>query len=183
MAFNHVDFKYQTLRSLPVLTIITIIIVIRNSIMNLSNTVVSSAEAARVLGIHPLSIQKLIYSGAIGSFHYFVPHFLDANFQFFTENLFVWYLDSKMWENAKDPNFDIFSPSYRVPKIEKIVTQYDRFSSLDRLFLFSTHFFCLILGPWQTFSVLDRLFLFNSLFFNVSTPKWSPSWGEFESGV
>ena len=35
--------------------------------MDLSNTVVSSAEAARVLGIHPLSIQKLIYSGAISA--------------------------------------------------------------------------------------------------------------------
>ncbi len=35
--------------------------------MNLSSTVVSSAEAARVLGIHPLSIQKLIYSGALSA--------------------------------------------------------------------------------------------------------------------
>ena len=35
--------------------------------MNLSNTVASSAEAASVLGIHPLSIQKLIYSGALSA--------------------------------------------------------------------------------------------------------------------
>ncbi len=35
--------------------------------MNLSSTVVSSAEAATVLGIHPLSIQKLIYSGALSA--------------------------------------------------------------------------------------------------------------------
>lgn len=35
--------------------------------MNLSNTVVSSAEAAKILGIHPLSIQKLIYSGALSA--------------------------------------------------------------------------------------------------------------------
>ncbi len=35
--------------------------------MNLSNTVVSSAEAARVLGIHPLSIQKLIYRGVLSA--------------------------------------------------------------------------------------------------------------------
>jgi excisionase family DNA binding protein len=35
--------------------------------MNLSNTVLSSAEAAKVLGIHPLSIQKLIYSGALSA--------------------------------------------------------------------------------------------------------------------
>ena len=35
--------------------------------MDLSSTVVSSAEAARVLGIHPLSIQKLIYSGALSA--------------------------------------------------------------------------------------------------------------------
>ena len=35
--------------------------------MNLSSSVVSSAEAARVLGIHPLSIQKLIYSGALSA--------------------------------------------------------------------------------------------------------------------
>ena len=35
--------------------------------MNLANTVVSSAEAAKVLGIHPLSIQKLIYSGALSA--------------------------------------------------------------------------------------------------------------------
>jgi excisionase family DNA binding protein len=33
--------------------------------MNLVNTVVSTSEAANVLGIHPLSIQKLIYSGAL----------------------------------------------------------------------------------------------------------------------
>ena len=47
--------------------IITIIVVIRTLIMDLSSTVVSSAEAARVLGIHPLSIQKLIYSGALSA--------------------------------------------------------------------------------------------------------------------
>ena len=35
--------------------------------MNLSDTVISSSEAAKVLGIHPLSIQKLIYSGAIAA--------------------------------------------------------------------------------------------------------------------
>ena len=35
--------------------------------MNLSNTVVSSAEAAKVLGIHPLSIQKLIYRGVLSA--------------------------------------------------------------------------------------------------------------------
>ena len=35
--------------------------------MNLSSSVVSSSEAARVLGIHPLSIQKLIYSGALSA--------------------------------------------------------------------------------------------------------------------
>ena len=35
--------------------------------MDLSSTVVSSAEAARVLGIHPLSIQKLIHSGALAA--------------------------------------------------------------------------------------------------------------------
>ena len=35
--------------------------------MNLSNTVLSSSEAADVLGIHPLSIQKLIYSGALAA--------------------------------------------------------------------------------------------------------------------
>ena len=33
--------------------------------MNLVNTVVSTSEAANVLGIHSLSIQKLIYSGAL----------------------------------------------------------------------------------------------------------------------
>jgi len=33
--------------------------------MNLTSTVLSSADAAKVLGIHPLSIQKLIYSGAL----------------------------------------------------------------------------------------------------------------------
>jgi len=33
--------------------------------MNLINIVLSSSEAADVLGIHPLSIQKLIYSGAL----------------------------------------------------------------------------------------------------------------------
>ena len=47
--------------------IITIIVVIRTLIMDLSSTVVSSAEAARVLGIHPLSIQKLIHSGALAA--------------------------------------------------------------------------------------------------------------------
>ena len=35
--------------------------------MNLSNTVASSSEAAQILGIHPLSIQKLIYSGALSA--------------------------------------------------------------------------------------------------------------------
>lgn len=35
--------------------------------MSLTDTVVSSAEAARFLGIHPLSIQKLIYSGALSA--------------------------------------------------------------------------------------------------------------------
>ena len=35
--------------------------------MNLTSTVVSSADAAKVLGIHPLSIQKLIYSGALSA--------------------------------------------------------------------------------------------------------------------
>ena len=35
--------------------------------MNLFNTVVSTSEAANVLGIHPLSIQKLIYSGALSA--------------------------------------------------------------------------------------------------------------------
>ena len=43
------------------------IIVIRTSIMNLGSTVLSSAEAAKILGIHPLSIQKLIYSGALSA--------------------------------------------------------------------------------------------------------------------
>ena len=33
--------------------------------MNLTSTLVSSADAAAVLGIHPLSIQKLIYRGAL----------------------------------------------------------------------------------------------------------------------
>ena len=33
--------------------------------MDLNSTVVSSSGAAFVLGIHPLSIQKLIYSGAL----------------------------------------------------------------------------------------------------------------------
>ncbi len=35
--------------------------------MNLTNTVVSSAEAAKILGIHPLSIQKVIYSGVLSA--------------------------------------------------------------------------------------------------------------------
>ena len=35
--------------------------------MDLSKTVVSSSDAAEVLGIHPLSIQKLIYSGALSA--------------------------------------------------------------------------------------------------------------------
>jgi len=35
--------------------------------MNLTNTVVSSAEAAKILGIHPVSIQKVIYSGALSA--------------------------------------------------------------------------------------------------------------------
>ena len=33
--------------------------------MDLNSTLVSSSEAAAFLGIHPLSIQKLIYSGAL----------------------------------------------------------------------------------------------------------------------
>ena len=33
--------------------------------INLNSTVVSSSEAATVLGIHSFSIQKLIYSGAL----------------------------------------------------------------------------------------------------------------------
>ena len=35
--------------------------------MNLNNTVISSAEAAKILGIHPLSIQKLIYRGVLSA--------------------------------------------------------------------------------------------------------------------
>ena len=35
--------------------------------VNLSESVISSAEAASVLRIHPLSIQKLIYSGALSA--------------------------------------------------------------------------------------------------------------------
>ena len=35
--------------------------------MSLSNTLVSSADAAKILGIHPLSIQKLIYSGSLSA--------------------------------------------------------------------------------------------------------------------
>ena len=35
--------------------------------MILYNTVVSSGEAAKLLGIHPYSIQKLIYSGALSA--------------------------------------------------------------------------------------------------------------------
>jgi len=35
--------------------------------MNLLNSVISTSEAANVLGIHPLSIQKLIYSGALSA--------------------------------------------------------------------------------------------------------------------
>lgn len=35
--------------------------------MNLSSTVVSSAEAAKILGIHPLAIQKLIYRDALSA--------------------------------------------------------------------------------------------------------------------
>ncbi len=35
--------------------------------MNLSSTLASSAEAAKILGIHPLSIQRLIYSGALSA--------------------------------------------------------------------------------------------------------------------
>ena len=35
--------------------------------MDLSSTVVSSSEAAAALGIHPFSIQKLIYSGALSA--------------------------------------------------------------------------------------------------------------------
>ena len=33
--------------------------------MDLNSTVVSRYEAATVLGVHPFSIQKLIYSGAL----------------------------------------------------------------------------------------------------------------------
>jgi len=33
--------------------------------VTLSESIISSAEAASTLGIHPLSIQKLIYSGAL----------------------------------------------------------------------------------------------------------------------
>ena len=33
--------------------------------MDLSSTVISTADAAKVLGIHPLAIQKLIYRGAL----------------------------------------------------------------------------------------------------------------------
>ena len=33
--------------------------------MDLNNTVLSSKDAAKVLGIHPLAIQKLIYRGAL----------------------------------------------------------------------------------------------------------------------
>ena len=35
--------------------------------MDLNSTVVSSSDAATVLGIHPLSIQKLIYSGSLSA--------------------------------------------------------------------------------------------------------------------
>ena len=35
--------------------------------MDLSSTVVSSSEAAAALGIHPFSIRKLIYSGALSA--------------------------------------------------------------------------------------------------------------------
>ena len=35
--------------------------------MNLNSTVLSSAEAAKILGIHPLSIQKLIYRGVLSA--------------------------------------------------------------------------------------------------------------------
>ena len=35
--------------------------------MNLINAVVSTSEAANILGIHPLSIQKLIYSGTLSA--------------------------------------------------------------------------------------------------------------------
>ena len=35
--------------------------------MNLNSTVISSAEAAKILGIHPLSIQKLIYRGVLSA--------------------------------------------------------------------------------------------------------------------
>jgi len=35
--------------------------------MDLNNTVVSSSEAAAALGIHPFSIQKLIYSGSLSA--------------------------------------------------------------------------------------------------------------------
>ena len=33
----------------------------------LTQSVISSAEAASILGIHPLSIQKLIYSGSLAA--------------------------------------------------------------------------------------------------------------------
>ena len=33
----------------------------------LTQSVISSAEAASILGIHPLSIQKLIYSGSLSA--------------------------------------------------------------------------------------------------------------------
>jgi excisionase family DNA binding protein len=52
---------------LPTLIYNTINIVIRISNLKLSNTVISSAEAAKVLGIHPLSIQKLIYRGVLSA--------------------------------------------------------------------------------------------------------------------
>ncbi len=48
-------------------SLITPLSVIKNFIVKLRSTVVSSAEAARVLGIHPLLIQKLIYSGALSA--------------------------------------------------------------------------------------------------------------------
>ena len=35
--------------------------------MIITNSLLSSADAAKILGIHPLSIQKLIYSGALSA--------------------------------------------------------------------------------------------------------------------
>ena len=35
--------------------------------MNLNTTVISTSEAAKILGIHPLAIQKLIYRGELSA--------------------------------------------------------------------------------------------------------------------